>query len=474
MSDIPSGKLAAFKGRMVMVGFGSIGQGVLPLILRHLDIAPSQISIVTADETGREEAEAFGVSFTVTPLRQGNYLSVLDPLLGEGDFLVNLSVDVSSLALVEFCRSKGALYIDTCIEPWSGQYTDTKRSPSQRSNYALREAALALKRKYEGGPTAVLTHGANPGLVSHFVKQAMIDIARDAGVKVEVPKTRAEWASLAARLGIKVIHIAERDTQVSPIPKAIGEFVNTWSVDGFVGEGCQPAELGWGTHERHMPPDGHGHAEGSRCAIYLARPGASTRVRSWTPNEGPYHGWLITHGESISLADYLSVKEGGETKYRPTVHYAYHPCHVAVLSLHELAGKNWKVQKHKRLMMDEISEGMDELGVLLMGHARGAYWYGSQLTIEAARACAPHNNATSLQVTVAVLSGIVWALENPRRWVTEPEEMDFDRILEIARPYLGRMVGAYSDWTPLLDRGLLFPEDIDEEDPWQFKNFRVV
>ncbi|HAD25704.1 MAG TPA: homospermidine synthase, partial [Alphaproteobacteria bacterium] len=64
-------------------------------------------------------------------------------------------------------------------------------------------------------------------------------------------------------------------------------------------------------------------------------------------------------------------------------------------------------------------------------------------------------NATSLQVTVAVLSGIVWALENPRRWVTEPEEMDFDRILEIARPYLGRMVGAYSDWTPLLDRGLL-------------------
>ena len=474
MSDIPSGKLVAFKGRMVMVGFGSIGQGVLPLILRHLDIAPSQISIITADETGIKEAEAYGVSFTVTPLLRGNYLSVLDPLVGEGDFLVNLSVDVSSLALVEFCRSKGALYLDTCIEPWSGQYTDTKRSPSQRSNYALREAALALKRKYDGGPTAVLTHGANPGLVSHFVKQALIDIARDTGVKAEVPKSRAEWASLASRLGIKVIHIAERDTQVSPIPKAIGEFVNTWSVDGFVGEGCQPAELGWGTHERHMPPDGHGHAEGSRCAIYLARPGASTRVRSWTPNEGPYHGWLITHGESISLADYLSVKEGGETKYRPTVHYAYHPCHVAVLSLHELAGKNWKVQKHKRLMMDEISEGMDELGVLLMGHARGAYWYGSQLTIEAARACAPHNNATSLQVTVAVLSGIVWALENPRRWVTEPEEMDFDRILEIARPYLGRMVGAYSDWTPLLDRGLLFPEDIDEEDPWQFKNFRVV
>ncbi|MBO6669635.1 saccharopine dehydrogenase C-terminal domain-containing protein [Parvibaculum sp.] len=474
MSDVPKDEIARFGGRMVMVGFGSIGQGVLPLLLRHLDITPDRITIVTAEERGKAEAEEFGVKFVVSPLRQGNYLSILEPLLSEGDFLVNLSVDVSSLALVEFCRSKGALYLDTCIEPWSGQYTDAKRSPSQRSNYALRESALALRQKYEGGPTAILTHGANPGLVSHFVKQALLDIARETGVETKVPATREEWARLSSRLGIKAIHIAERDTQVSPIPKAIGEFVNTWSVDGFVGEGCQPAELGWGTHERHFPADGNRHSSGSDCAIYLSRPGASTRVRSWTPNEGPYHGWLITHGESISLADYLTLRDGGEVKYRPTVHYAYHPCHVAVLSLHELAGKNWKVQKHKRLMMEEISEGADELGVLLMGHAKGAYWYGSNLSIEEARRLVPHNNATSLQVTVAVLAGVIWAIENPQRWITEPEEMDFSRILEIARPYLGEMIGAYSDWTPLLDRGLLFPEDIDEDDPWQFKNFRVV
>ncbi|ABS62974.1 Homospermidine synthase [Parvibaculum lavamentivorans DS-1] len=467
-------KYTSFGGRIVMVGFGSIGQGVLPLLLRHIDVKPGQISIVTADETGRAEAEEYGVRFTVSPLRKGNYLSTLDPLISEGDFLINLSVDVSSVALAEFCRSKGALYLDTCIEPWSGQYTDPSRSPSQRSNYALRETALALRDKYSDGPTAIFTHGANPGLVSHFVKQALLNIAKDTGVEAGKPESREEWAQLSLRLGIKVIHIAERDTQVSPIPKAAGEFVNTWSVDGFVGEGSQPAELGWGTHERHFPADGHGHSAGSRCAIFLARPGASTRVRSWTPNEGPYHGWLITHNESISLADYLTVREGEAVKCRPTVHYAYHPCNAAVLSLHELAGKNWQIQKTKRLMMDEISEGMDELGVLLMGHAKGAYWYGSQLTIEEARRLAPHNNATSLQVTVAVLSGMIWAIENPDRWVTEPEEMDFERVLEIARPYLGTMTGVYSDWTPLLDRGLLFSEDVDEEDPWQFKNFRVI
>jgi homospermidine synthase len=108
-----------------------------------------------------------------------------------------------------------------------------------------------------------------------------------------------------------------------------------------------------------------------------------------------------------------------------------------------------------------------------MGHARGAYWYGSRLTIEEARRLVPHNNATSLQVTAAVLAGVIWTIENPRLGVVESDEMDHDRILEICRPYLGEVVGVYSDWTPLQDRGVLFPEDVDRDDPWQFRNVRV-
>jgi homospermidine synthase len=275
-------------------------------------------------------------------------------------------------------------------------------------------------------------------------------------------------------LGVKVIHIAERDTQVAMQAKRPGEFVNTWSIEGFVSEGCQPAELGWGTHEQHFPEDGRRHSFGCDAAIYLQRPGAGTRVRTWTPLEGAFHGFLVTHNEAISIADYYTEPNGQGAAYRPTVHYAYHPCDDAVLSLHELAGKNWQMQDAKRLMMDEIETGMDELGVLLMGHARGAYWYGSRLTIDEARRLVPFNNATSLQVTVAVLAGMVWALENPDAGIVEPDEMDHARIMEIARPYLGEVVGVYSDWTPLTGRGALFPENIDPACPWQFKNFRVL
>jgi homospermidine synthase len=465
-------KHVAFNGRLVMLGCGSIGQGVLPLILRHIDMPKERITIVTADERGRDVANEFGVKFVREPVTRENYRALLAPLLDAGDCLCNLSVDVSSVALVELCRERGALYLDTCVEPWAGGYTDPTLTPSQRSNYALRESALKLRGP---GPTAVMTHGANPGLVSHLVKDALLHIARDTGQDAAIPADRAGWAALAQRLGVKVIHIAERDTQVGDQPKRRGEFVNTWSIDGFVGEGNQPAELGWGSHEKALPPDGARHDFGCDAAIYLQRPGASTRVRSWTPLEGPMHGFLITHNEAISIADYYTVKDAhGALLYRPTCHYAYHPCDDAVLSVHELAGRQWRMQEHKRLMMDEITTGMDELGVLLMGHARGAYWYGSRLTIEEARRLVPHNNATSLQVTVAVLAGLVWAIENPAAGVVEADELDHQRIMAVCTPYLGELAGAYSDWTPLAGRGALFPEDVDHDDPWQFRNFRVV
>jgi len=240
-----------------------------------------------------------------------------------------------------------------------------------------------------------------------------------------------------------------------------------------VSEGSQPAELGWGSHERNFPRDGKRHEGTMAPAIYLSQPGVATRVRTWTPQAGPIHGFLITHSEAISLADFLTVRKETRVLNRPTVHYSYHPSDAAVMSVHEFAGRNYQIQDRKRILMDDIIQGTDELGVLLAGHRRNAYWYGSQLTIEEARRLVPHNSATSLQVTASVLAGMVWAMENPNSGLVEPEDMDFRRNLEIARPYLGNVVGQYTDWTPLSDRERLFPEDLDKSDPWQFKNVRV-
>jgi homospermidine synthase len=467
-------KYLAFEGRLVVLGFGSIGQAALHLLLRHIDIPPSRLQVIAPGPDRSGIAAEYRVPYTAQGLTEGNYEVILDSCLSEGDFLLNLSVDVSSLELIRYCWRRKILYLDTCIEPWAGSYTDPTRTPSQRSNYALREQVLAFRLDKRAGPTAVVTQGANPGLASVFVKQALLNMARDTGLAVQRPICYEEWAALAHQLQIKVIHIAERDSQSAGRRKQPDEFVNTWSVDGFVSEGLQPSELGWGTHERHWPPDAGRHGYGSDAAIFLHRPGVATRVRSWTPLAGAYHGFLVTHGESISIADHLTLREGGDLRYRPTVHYAYHPSDDTVLSLHEMAGKHWKLQDRQRIMRDEIDSGIDELGVLLMGNPKGVYWYGSRLSIEQARALAPHNNATSLQVVGGILGGMVWAMRNPSAGVVEPDDIDDQLVMEIATPYLGELVGVYGDWTPLEHRCPLFEEPADHDDPWQFINFRVA
>ena len=464
-------------GPIVMIGFGSIGKGTLPLIERHFNFDRSRVVVIDPDDRDRALLDERGLRYVQAAVTKENYRELLTPLLtnGEGQgFCVNLSVDTSSVALMELARELGVLYIDTVVEPWTGFYFDTTLGPDERSNYALRETMLAARRRNPGGTTAVSTCGANPGMVSWFVKQALVNIARDLGHSEPEPTTREGWASLSHRLGVKGVHIAERDTQVAKTAKPRDVFVNTWSVEGFLSEGMQPAELGWGTHEKWMPANAGTHKAGCGAAIYLNQPGANTRVRSWCPTPGPQYGFLVTHNEAISIADYYTVRDGETVVYRPTCHYAYHPADDAVLSLHEMFGRAGVMQEaHHILSEKEIASGIDELGVLLYGHGKNAYWYGSQLSVEETRKIALYQNATGLQVSSAVLAGMVWALENPNAGIVEADEMDYKRCLEVQTPYLGPVNGFYTDWTPLSNRPGFFPEDIDETDPWQFRNILV-
>ncbi len=467
-------------GPMVMIGFGSIGRGALPLIERHFKFDRSRMVVIDPSDADKRLLDERGIRFVQEAVTKKNYRKLLKPLLTNGagrPFCVNLSVDTGSVDLMRFCRELGSLYVDTVIEPWLGFYFDDKMENADRTNYALRETLLAEKRASPGGPTAVSTCGANPGMVSWLVKQALVNLATDLKLDFKEPKTgdREGWARLMKKAGVKGVHIAERDTQRAKSPKPLNVFWNTWSVEGFISEGLQPAELGWGTHETWMPKNARKQKKGCKAAIYLEQPGANTRVRTWCPTPGPQYGFLVTHNEAISIADFFTVRDRkGKVAYRPTCHYAYHPCNDAVLSMHEMFGAGGKPQPvHHVLDENELVDGIDELGVLLYGHRKNAYWYGSQLSLQEARRLAPHQNATGMQVTSAVLAGMVWALENPEAGIVEADEVDYRRCLEVQRPYLGPVNGYYTDWTPLEGRPGLFAEDIDRADPWQFRNILV-
>jgi homospermidine synthase len=467
-----------FAGRIVMLGYGSVGQCVLPVIPRHFDMPLNRVTVLELDDHPAQFKPygAMGMNYVRQRLTPANLAEILEQYLRAGDLVLNLTAGVDAISIIDWCQSNGVLYVDTSLEPWAEKYENTDLPDWARTHYESHQVtrAMARSRWRADGPTSIVTHGANPGIVNHFVKMALVDVARGMGLTEELPVSREEWATLAEATGTKVIHIAERDTQRSAIPKRPNEFVNTWSVLGYWGEAYYPAELGWGTHETEMPPRGQHYTYGPGNCIYLQQPGGATIVRSWVPQGGKIYGFVISHSESVTLSDYFTRYRDGRPIYRPTVHYAYHPTTDAIVSLRELMMRDWEPPTDMRIMQDDIVDGIDELGVLLLGHGLNGLWYGSQLSIAEAREIIPGQNATAVQVCAGVISAAVWAAKNPRAGYREPEQLPHEEILAIARPYLGPVVSVQTDWTPLKDRSPMFREPyLDHGDPWQFRNFLV-
>lgn len=427
--------------RLLLIGFGSVGQALAPLLPRHTGLRPEQVTALAADDDGRGAARQLGIGFERCAITPANLASTLARHLAAGDVLINVAVDVASLDLITWCQAHQVLYLDTGIEPWPGGYAAADASTS---NYALRHAALALHRP--GAPTAVVAHGANPGLITHLVKAGLEELAARRGVARTAGQS---WAQRARDLGIRVLQVAERDTQIGAAPRRRGEFVNTWSAEGLLTEAWQCAELGWGSHERSLPADGRRHDFGDQSGIWLAAHGAAVQVRSWVPSVGEQPAWLLTHHEALSLAHLLTVPGSAPDRpaYRPTVYYAYHPCPDTAAALEEWVASGYAPPAQRRVLRDELTGGTDELGALFIWPG-GAWWYGSTLTLAAARALAPGNNATTLQVAAGIVGALEWLLRNPRQGVVEAEALDHRAVLATARPYLGQVGGTLTPWQP--------------------------
>jgi len=198
------------------------------------------------------------------------------------------------------------------------------------------------------------------------------------------------------------------------------------------------------------------------------------KVLSYVPSFGEQVACAVTHYESTSLANFLTLKnDQGHVLYRPTVHYAYHACEDALDSIREVEAAGWNPDLHavKHVYRaEEIQDGgCDELGVLMCTKypKDGTYWYGTTVYSEEAKAVAPYSTATSVQVAAGVLSGALWMQRNPTQGLCEPENIiDYEQVLHDAAPFLGKLHLGRSSWTP---RG----GDPTNEATWQFNNLRV-
>jgi len=477
-----------FHHKILIIGYGSVSQCTLPILLEKIDVPFKNITIIDFENKSKalKKYTDKGIKFVQERITKENLDKKLSSHLDNGGLLIDLAWNIGANDIIGWCHKNNVLYINTSVEVWDSVGGLFKDTPYQKSLYSRQMKLREMSKNWKNATTAVVDHGANPGLISHFVKQGLVDIGKKmikdkkaTGRKKEqllqFIKNR-QFNELAKELGVKVIHCSERDTQITNRPKEVDEFVGTWSVEGLREEGTAPAEMGWGTHEKKLPPLAHVPKVGPKNQIMLAQMGINTWVRSWIPNE-EIVGMVIRHGEAFGLSDRLTVWKGKKAVYRPTVHYAYMPCHETLSSLCELRGRNYELPPKIRIMGDEITKGADILGALLMGHPYKSWWTGSDLSIGEARRVAPGQNATTLQVAAGIIGAVLWMIENPNKGINIPDDLPHDFILKFAKPYLGKFISTASDWTPVKNRTVYFkenPASVPKKDLWQFENFTFL
>jgi homospermidine synthase len=476
---------AAKHKKLVLIGCGAVGCAVLELLpLSALVPAAvwARILIIEPRELTREmealrprlrEVEHWRIALT-----RGNLESTLDRALGRGDTVVDASVNVDALALMAFCSARGCIYVNTSMENWEVPHPE-KLDPRPTALYerSLYARVLEAKRRFPpGGPSMLADHGMNPGLISHFAQRGLEDAAKKLGDSTALALLRGGSpqgaAKAAERLGLRVLHIAEKDTQQPKRARPPKHFYNTWSAVGLIAEALDPVQLGLGTHEDASAvvapnaglPGGRYVAPplGPKNVRFLPIRGMDLRLASFCPGRqgrgSRITGYAIPHGESNTISALLTRGPGSETEharaammYRPSVYYVYQVAACARASLERLrkGGHSPAAMPAKHVLrLPEIRKGYDAVGALLLfdetpaNPRRGVreWWCGTILsTDDVKRYGFLHSGPTVVQVAIAIVSALRWLLANPARGFLTPEDLPFAAVLRDAIPFLGRI-----------------------------------
>ena len=359
-------------GPIVMIGFGSIGRGTLPLIERHFTHDPKRFTVIDPEGQGSRAARRARHQLRAGPRDPGRtWRTCCDRCSRRARASRSsstLSVEVSSTAVMRLAHEVGALYIDTVAEPWPGFYTDTSLSVSQRSNYALREGVLDLKRAFEG-------KGCHRGQLLRCQSRHGL-VVRQAGAAQRCRRLRDRSRRAASARGLGQAGAARR-REGHPYRRARHPARRQAEADGHVrqhlvggrlrlrGIAAGRTRLG---HAREGAPGGRppprvraglrdlpdaAPAPARGCARGVRRHARSTASSSPTTRR--------SRSPTISPSERAGRSPTARPATTPTA-----PRTTRCWSLDEMAGCQWRQQARSQILDEtEIVDGVDELGVLL-------------------------------------------------------------------------------------------------------------
>ena len=315
-----------------------------------------------------------------------------------------------------------------------------------------------MKKELEGHIKypILLQHGNNPGLVSHFVKEAICYIVetqfkKDKNLKKLLKEKK--YNEVAKELGIKMIHVNDIDLQKIDEEFDINKLISTWCIDSFFFELLSEATQNIGTHEKEIVKDECKKLDIEKGFLEYKTLAVDKKIKTVYPN-GYFEGYLVPHEETITIANSLEVFENNKVIYRPSVMFVYMPCHLAEQYLEksrtEVIDEEKVVRGHlcpnnsEVVYREKIKEGTEYVGVLLVGDKFEPVWVGNRVEMDYLykQSKSYWQTPTITPVAMSALAGLCWMIKNKDKGnIYFPDDIkDYEFILKIAEKYISKTI----------------------------------
>jgi homospermidine synthase len=443
----------------IFIGFGLVGFGLMEVFNREKIYTKDKFIVVEPrdiEENGRLAVfKGRGVEWFRHALTKENYKTLLDPFCNKEAIIINVSVNVDSIMILEYCKKRGCFYIDTSTENYQDRntFSDKYDEFKQDTLYYRLRLANKLIGKGKHDRTRIMNQGFNPGIINDYSKLGLKDYARKHRPElVKEGVWKGDYAKLGHDLGLLEVLVVEFDSQkvTEEIKKAYHKdcFYNTWSPIGYQDEAgdyimlslnnedllqyekdgiklIKPTDGPQDTHIRFIHERG---MNGFRKCTTLDHNG----------KEFEYEGRLIPHMEIASLSDFYHYR-GKDGEDAPTIMYVYSSSAISQKCLEEFKKNDYKELPHDYGLWakDILPGGYDSIGARLRFKNGDIWWCGSVVDTHDAKKLGLKSGATVCQIAGAMYPAIEWMLKNPNEGLLNPEELPHKKIFGLAKPYMG-------------------------------------
>ena len=413
--------------KILFLGFGAIAQSFFSKLITETEFNSNMIYCVDADIRNESVFCDLGGKkehFHFKKLDQFNYESILEPL-NENDYFLDFATDIKNLDLLNYVIKHKIHYLSLADSSWIGD------SDWLNIHQHFLEYKKIHHKQNKNLPTTILQFGMNPGLVSCFVKQCLIEIVdKDNGQFVSKNReylkqlvSSKKFNVLAKKLKVRFVVEVDNDNQIFDIVKKDNIVYSPWCPPAFRFESISAPEISFGTKKLFYQYDEVCDCDFKDYFVSLPKPSIECEEVFFSP-QGEAKGYIAGHEEIFTIGDYLSYG-----RYKPTVLFIYSPCDLAIESVKDT--RSVKTPLYQLVVRDELLKGGESVGIIIQGENFTSRYYGNYLD-----SAEINETATVLQVSGSAMAAFKYMLNHPNEGILLPEDLDIDETINYAKKYL--------------------------------------